>query len=144
MPEHRPERLAIPDNQSAFVFAITERGYGKRIPISEFRKAKRGGRGVFAIKFKEKVGGGGKQARAAGKSKNESDALRCFRFCAAGDEVVLSTSKGTILRQRVDDVSVQARSATGVLVQKLDKNDSIMDIAIVREGPEGEERAHTL
>ena len=125
------------NDKSAYVFAITERGYGKRIPISEFRKAKRGGRGVFAIKFKEKAGGGGKQARQAGRSKEESDALRCFRFCAAGDEVVLSTSKGTILRQKVDDVSVQARSATGVLVQKLDKGDAIMDIAIVREDAGG-------
>ena len=127
---------AYTDDKSAYVFAITERGYGKRIPITEFRKAKRGGRGVFAIKFKEKVGGGGKKARAAGKSRKESDALRCFRFCAAGDEVVLSTSKGTILRQSVDDVSVQARSATGVLVQKLDKGDAIMDIAIVRDEEE--------
>ena len=48
-----------------------------------------------------------------------------------GDEVVLSTSKGTILRQRIDEVSVQARSATGVLVQKLTKDDSIVDISIV-------------
>ena len=49
---------------------------------------------------------------------------------------MLSTSKGTILRQSVDDVSVQAGSATGVLVQKLDKGDAIMDIAIVRDEEE--------
>lgn len=122
-----------------YVFVITERGYGKRISIADFRKAKRGGRGVFAIKFKEKAGGGGSKARAAGKANADVDALRCLRFCSSGDEVVLSTSRGTILRQRVDDVSVQARSATGVLVQKLARDDSIVDISIVPPEEEKEE-----
>jgi DNA gyrase subunit A len=129
---------SVKNDDDAYVFVITERGYGKRISIEDFRKAKRGGRGVFAIKFKDKAGGGGKQARAAGKSGLQADALRCLRFCNSGDEVVLSTSKGTILRQRVDDVSVQTRSATGVLVQKLAKDDGIIDIAIVpAEGDAG-------
>ena len=57
--------------------------------------------------------------------------------------MVLSTSRGTILRQRVDDVSVQARSATGVLVQKLAKDDSIVDISIVPPEEEKEEEKKT-
>lgn len=126
-----------------FVFVITERGYGKRISIEDFRKAKRGGRGVFAIKFKDKAGGGGRNARAAGRAESDVDTLRCLRFCSSGDEVVLSTSRGTILRQRVDDVSVQARSATGVLVQKLAKDDSIVDISIVPPEEEKEEEKKT-
>ena len=104
---------------------------------------------MFAIKFKEKAGGGGRKAReagkantAAGKANSATDALRCLRFCTSGDEVVLSTSRGTILRQRVDDVSVQARSATGVLVQKLAKDDSIVEISIVP--PESDEEEATV
>jgi DNA gyrase subunit A len=116
-----------------FIFAITERGYGKRIPIEEFRKAKRGGRGVYAIKFKEKVGGGGSIARSKNKGKYESDALRCFRFCSDGDEVVISTSKGTIVRQVVADISVQTRSATGVLIQKIGNDDAIVMADILQK-----------
>lgn len=115
----------------SYVLAVTEKGYGKRIPIEEFRTQRRGGKGVIAIKFKEKAGGGGKVARGEGKSKGESDALRCMRVCAEGDEVVLSTVRGTILRQSVDDVSVQSRAATGVRLQRIEGDDAIVSVDVV-------------
>ena len=55
---------------------------------------KKGGKGITAIRFKLKAGGGGKLARSEGKGKSEADAVSCMRVCRAGDEVVLSTSKG--------------------------------------------------
>lgn len=116
---------------SSYVLAVTEKGYGKRISIDEFRTQRRGGKGVIAIKFKDKAGGGGKTSREEGKMKGESDALRCMRVCAPGDEVVLSTVRGTILRQEVDLVSVQSRSATGVRIQKISHDDSIVCVDIV-------------
>ena len=121
------------DNES-FVFAVTERGFGKRIPVKEFRLAKRGGRGVYAIKFKDKAGGGGSKSRAQGsesKGRYETDALCSFRYCSVGDEIVISTNKGTILRQKVDDVSVQTRAATGVLIQKIAKDDAIVMVDVI-------------
>ena len=114
-----------------YVLAVTEKGYGKRIPIDEFRTQRRGGKGVIAIKFKEKAGGGGKLARFAGRGKGEADALSCMRVCSESDEVVMSTVRGTILRQGVSDVSVQSRAATGVRIQKLSADDSIVCVDIV-------------
>jgi len=116
---------------TSYVLAVTEKGYGKRIPIDEFRTQRRGGKGVIALKFKEKAGGGGKIARGEGKGKGEADALRCMRVCEDGDEIIISTIRGTILRQGVSDVSIQSRAATGVLLQKIASDDSISCVDIV-------------
>ena len=112
-----------------FVLMVTEKGYGKRIVMDEFKVQKKGGKGVTAIKFKDKAGGGGKLARLDGTS--DPDAVSCMRVCRSGDEVVLSTSKGTVIRQCVDDLSVQSRLATGVLIQKIAKDDKITMVDIV-------------
>jgi DNA gyrase/topoisomerase IV subunit A len=60
-----------------------------------------------------------------------------MRLVSDGDEVVLSTSRGTVIRQHADDLSVQSRVATGVLIQKLLKNDRIIHVDVVP--PEKEE-----
>jgi len=44
---------------------------------------------------------------------------------------VISTSKGTVMRQRIDDISIQSRSATGVLLQSIAKDDAIVTVDIV-------------
>ena len=118
-------------NPTSFLLAVTAKGYGKRIPIPEFLIQRRRGKGVIAIKFKDKVGGGGKAARVAGKLKGEGDELKCMRVCSVGDEIVLSTAKGTIIRQRVDDLSIQSRTATGVSIQRIDKDDEITMVDII-------------
>ena len=112
-----------------YVLMVTEKGYGKRIVMDEFKVQKKGGKGVTAIKFKEKAGGGGKIARKEGVS--DADAVSCMRVCRSGDEVVLSTSKGTVIRQSVNDLSVQSRLATGVLIQKIAKDDKITMVDVV-------------
>ena len=55
-----------------------------------------------------------------------------MRVCYLGDEIVISTAKGTILRQKVDDLSIQSRTATGVLLQKLTEGDKIVMVDIIR------------
>jgi DNA gyrase subunit A len=61
----------------------------------------------------------------------DNDALSCMRICRNSDEVVISTMKGTVVRQRVADMSIQSRTATGVLIQKLDKDDKVIMVDIV-------------
>ena len=116
-----------------FVLAITEKGYGKRMEIDEFKVQKRGGKGLTAIKFKAKAGGG-RVSRAGGGEvtiRGDADALSCMRICRASDDIVVSTSKGNVVRQRVADLSVQSRTATGFLIQKLAKDDSVVMVDIV-------------
>lgn len=111
--------------------AITEKGFGKRITADEFRLKRRRGAGVTAIKFKDKAGGGPKTSKGFIVAEKTCDSLRCMRVCFPGDEIAMSTEKGAILRQKVDDLSIQSRLATGVLVQKLSNDDSIQMIDVI-------------
>ena len=106
---HAAEGAAEGDGASAepFVLAVTANGFGKRVPAAAFRVRGRGGDGKIAIKFKQ----------------NLADKLVALRGCRASDEVLLSTAKGTALRQAVREISEQSRTATGVLMQRLDPGD---------------------
>jgi DNA gyrase subunit A len=100
-----------------YVLAVTSQGYGKRVPTTEFRTQARGGQGVVAIKFKAATGG--------------QDFVTCLRTVKEDDEVLVITAKGVIVRQQVKNISSQGRTATGVLVQKLDAGDHITSVSIV-------------
>ena len=105
-----------------YVLVVTTEGYGKRVKTEEFRTTARGGSGVIAIKFK------------AGRV---DDRISTMRIVNEEDEILLITSQGVMVRQKVAEISIQGRSATGVLVQKVDvkSGDSISAVSIVpREG----------
>jgi DNA gyrase subunit A len=108
-----------------YVLAVTSRGYGKRVPTSEFRAQARGGVGVVAIKFKASTMG--------------EDYMTCLRTVKEDDEVLVITEKGVIVRQQVKNIPSQGRAATGVLVQKLDEGDLITSVSLVPEYEETDE-----
>ena len=99
-----------------FVLCVTSQGFGKRISTDEFRTQLRGGTGVIAIKF---------------KSKHAEDRVSSFGIVNEDDEVLLITSKGIIVRQKVSAIASQSRSATGVLIQKVDEGDHISSVSLV-------------
>lgn len=107
----------LSDKGDESLLVITTEGYGKRVKTGDFRTTARGGSGVIAIKFK------------AGRV---NDRVSTMRVVKEDDEVLLITSQGVIVRQRVADISVQSRSATGVLVQKVNVKggDSISTVSI--------------
>ncbi|MEA5418515.1 DNA topoisomerase (ATP-hydrolyzing) subunit A [Spirulina sp. CCNP1310] len=107
-----------------WVLAVTSRGYGKRVPVDQFRLQRRAGLGLRAIKF-----------------KFDNDELVALGVVNQGDELMLITHRGIIIRQVVDAISPQSRSATGVRVQRLDQEDAIAAVALVppTEGEEEEE-----
>ena len=94
--------------------AITNNGYGKRVPVSKFRLQNRAGMGIRAIKFKSK-----------------DDQLSAVRVVNPEDELMIVTNRGIIIRQAVEAISLQSRAATGVRVQRLDKDDAIAAVALV-------------
>jgi DNA gyrase subunit A len=97
-----------------WVLVITASGLGKRVPVSKFRLQNRAGMGLTAIKFRK-----------------EGDALAALLIVNEGDELMLVTNRGIIIRQRVNDISIQSRPATGVRLQKLDDDDAIAAVALV-------------
>ena len=105
-----------------WALAVTTSGYGKRVPVSQFRLQRRAGIGVKAIRFR--------------KPKEELVALHIVN---SDDEFMIITTRGIIVRCAVNAVSLQSRNASGVRVQKLDTDDAIAGIALVPPLAEGEE-----
>jgi DNA gyrase subunit A len=97
------------------VLTITKQGFGKRVATTDFPINARGGRGVIAIKFKKDV----------------EDHVSCLLAAQPDDEILLITSKGIMVRQKVANIPAQSRSATGVTIQRLDEGDHITQVSIV-------------
>lgn len=75
----------------------------------------------------------------ATKFRIKDDKLAALRVVSHEDELMIVTNKGIIIRQAVDAIPPQSRKATGVRVQKLDKEDAIAAVALVPPAEEGEE-----
>ncbi|HEX9853720.1 MAG TPA: DNA gyrase subunit A [Acidimicrobiia bacterium] len=105
------------------VLLLSSGGYGKRTRMGEFPKQKRGGIGVKAMKL----------TRVRGT-------LITARAVAQGDDIVITSSDGIVIRQGVDEISRQKRDATGVRVMNLDDGAQLTAVALVpREQDESED-----
>jgi DNA gyrase subunit A len=111
-------------NSGPWVLAITGGGLGKRVPVALFRLQNRAGMGVRVIKFRKK-----------------GDQLAALHVVNAGDEFLIVTARGIIIRQTVDAITPQSRSAGGVRVQRLDEEDAIAAVALVPPSTEEDEEA---
>ncbi|MDJ0798318.1 MAG: DNA topoisomerase (ATP-hydrolyzing) subunit A [Calothrix sp. MO_167.B12] len=112
------EGVEVTDSNSTgpWVLVITNGGYGKRVPVAQFRLQNRAGQGLMATKF---------------KNRKTQDRLATLQIVNYEDEIMMVTNRGIIIRQAVDAISIQSRSATGVRVQRLDEDDAITGVAIV-------------
>jgi DNA gyrase subunit A len=97
-----------------WALVVTTGGFGKRVPVTQFRLQRRAGKGVCAIKF-----------------RNEKDRLAALRIVNEDDELMIVTNRGIIIRQASKAISSQSRSARGVRVQRLDSSDAIAGVALV-------------
>jgi DNA gyrase subunit A len=99
-----------------WVLVITMGGYGKRVPVAQFRLQNRAGQGLMATKF---------------KNRKVKDKLATLHIVNNDDEMMMVTNRGIMIRQATNAISIQSRSATGVRVQRLDEDDAITGVAIV-------------
>ncbi|BAZ05677.1 DNA topoisomerase (ATP-hydrolyzing) subunit A [Calothrix sp. NIES-3974] len=123
--EEAAESTETSNSNSAppWVLIITSNGYGKRVPVAQFRLQNRAGQGIMATKFKN--------------LKNQDTMATLHIVNNDDDEIMMVTSRGIIIRQAVNAISIQSRSATGVRVQRLDEDDAITGVAIVPPDAEG-------
>jgi DNA gyrase subunit A len=110
------------DDEDANLLVITNDGFGKRVRIGEFRVQGRGGLGLIGTKFKTP------------KSK-----LATIRIVSHDDEFIIATANGVIVRQTVNDIPFQSRMATGVRVQKIQDNDSVVNITPIIDPDQDEQ-----
>jgi DNA gyrase subunit A len=113
--------LIVLKRQSS-IMVVTEKGYGKRSNMNDYRVTRRGGKGVITVKTSDKVG----------KMISLMDVVD-------GDELVIITSHGMVIRQSIANIRVMGRNTQGVRVIKLKEGDKIADISKVIPEEDNEE-----
>ena len=99
-------------NGNGDLFVITEKGYGKRTPVSEYPMHKRGGQGVYTITMTAKKG-----------------QLAACRVVGPQHELMIVSSDGVVIRVKVPDISKLGRSTQGVKVMNVADTDSVCALA---------------
>jgi DNA gyrase subunit A len=112
--------LIIPQ-EGGRVLTVSENGYGKRTLAEDFPTKGRGTMGVIAMQISERNGG------LAG-------AVQVF----SGDELMLISDQGTMVRTRTDEVSELSRNTQGVRVIRLKEGEKLVGVERIPESPEVE------
>ena len=107
--------LIIPEEE-ATIFTVSKNGFGKRSVSSDFRKTRRGAKGVIAMQTSERNG----QLIGAAQVSDE-------------DQVMLITNKGMLVRTKVSEINVIGRNTQGVTVIKLKEGEKLVSLAPISE-----------
>ena len=99
-------------DEGALVLSITENGYGKRTSPEEYRETNRGGQGVIAMNLTEKTG-----------------LLSAQLMVQEGEDIILITDEGTVIRTGVDSIRVCGRATQGVRLMRVDEGARIVGVA---------------
>ncbi|HDQ26004.1 MAG TPA: DNA gyrase subunit A [bacterium] len=103
------------------LLTVTEKGFGKRTKISEYRKQSRGGKGLRNIKVTEKTGN-----------------VASIKLVEEANELMIITTKGTLIRTRIKDIKTIGRNTQGVRLIKLKENEKVSAAAMIAETEENE------
>ena len=106
------------------VMTVTEKGYGKRTPVADYRKTNRGGSGIINIKVTDKNG-----------------PVVALKGVYRDGDVLLITRNGIIIRSDVGKISVIGRNTQGVRLISLEDGDSVIDVAMCEKEENGQNGA---
>ena len=114
--------VATVADETRTVLTITENGLGKRTLLSEFSLHNRGGKGMKCHNLNDRTG------------------LLCgVALVSEDDDVMLITNTGTIIRTRVDEISVIGRTAAGVRVMRTGEDALITNFTVVEKSDDEEQ-----
>jgi len=103
-------------NQDSPILTTTEKGFGKRTDLDEYRAQARGGSGVISIKTSDRNG------KVVGAIQVTDD-----------DEMMLISNRGTLVRARAIDVSIIGRNTQGVTLINIAKDEKLVSVAKIAE-----------
>ncbi|MNZ99365.1 DNA gyrase subunit A [compost metagenome] len=112
--------MLIPES-GAQILTASERGFGKRTPLSKFPRRGRGGQGVIAMGTK------GRNGLLIGAIQVQE-----------GEEIMLISDQGTLVRTRVGEVSSLSRNTQGVTLIKLAADETLVGLERIQEPSEEE------
>ena len=116
--EHKVISMVVPE-EDGFLLTVCENGYGKRTKVTEFPTKGRGGKGMIAI-------------QASDRNGPLVGATQLF----SGDEIMLISDQGTMVRTRGDEVSVVGRNTQGVRIIRLKDSENLVSLARIAEPEE--------
>jgi DNA gyrase subunit A len=117
------ENEHIKDSLTSLMLTVSEKGYGKRTPLAEYRITSRGGKGVVNMKTTDRNG----SVVAALQVTEESD-------------VMIITHNGKVIRVHANEIREAGRSTQGVRLLRLDADDSVAAAAVLKEESEEEKK----
>ena len=119
--------IVVQEGDGFDVMVVSEKGYGKRSSLDDYRITNRGGKGVKTITVSEKTG-----------------ELVSLKVVNDDDDLMIITKKGTMIRMGVDTLRVMGRATQGVRLINLRSGDEIASIAKVPASEEEEEEIEGL
>ncbi|MBZ5528536.1 MAG: DNA gyrase subunit A [Acidobacteriia bacterium] len=117
------ENEHIKDSLTTLMLTVSEKGYGKRTPLAEYRITSRGGKGVVNMKTTDRNG----SVVSTLQVTEESD-------------VMIITAHGKVIRVHASEIREAGRSTQGVRLLRLDDNDAIAAAAMLQEEQEEEKK----
>lgn len=108
--------MEVVSDPNGLLLTVTERGYGKRSPISDYSLHNRGGKGMRAIKVNERNG------KVVGALIVQDD-----------EHLLLATDNGTIIRTRISEIRVTGRTAAGVKLMNVGVDEHVVAVASFSE-----------
>jgi DNA gyrase subunit A len=103
----------------ADLLVLTETGYGKRVPLTEFRIKHRGGQGVGLISL---------------EGRKTGDVAAVQQVTDEDEELLLISAGGQVIRTETNSINRYSSSARGVTVMRLAEGDRVVAIAAFRAG----------
>ena len=107
--------------EEGHVLTVTENGYGKRTPVSDYPIHGRGGLGVISIQTTARNG-----------------AVTGAKLVHEGDEIMLITNVGTLVRTRIDEISIMGRNTQGVRLITLGEDEKLTGVERIESVDEEE------
>jgi len=109
------------------VLTVSERGYGKRSSSYEYRITGRGGKGIVAMDVRERDG----------TTRKKTGKLIASFPVEDGDQLMLVTDGGQLIRTRVEGIRIAGRSTQGVIVFDTAEGERVVSVERISE--EGDE-----
>ncbi len=118
--------LIIPGEESR-ILTVSENGYGKLTEVTEFPTKGRGTQGVISMQVTERNGA-------------VVGAVQVW----SGDEIMLISNRGTLVRTRTEEISVQSRNTQGVTLIRVADSEKLVGLARIEETDSDEENGEAL
>lgn len=114
--------MDVVEDDEQQVLAVSANGYGKRTPITDWRVQGRGGKGIIAMVTSERNG-----------------SLVKLRLVRPGEQIMVVTNGGQLIRTHVDQIREAGRNTQGVIVLRVGNGEKVVDVEPVEEPEEDEE-----